>query len=145
MYVVHELKNYIEVYTYVERDNKPYFEKIQRISTVNSDGSGVAASALKFSWDHEYLLSSNAGDNSVILYNVDTAKGTLEQILCLPISGEYPKDAALFPDCGHLVSLNHESNSLTFFTVNKDEKTIVMNGPEVPVDKPNCVLFHKIG
>ena len=145
MYVVHELKNYIEVYTYEERDNKPYFEKIQRISTVNSDGSGVAASALKFSWDHEYLLSSNAGDNSVILYNVDTTKGTLEQILCLPISGEYPKDAALFPDCRHLVSLNHESNSLTFFTVNKDEKTIVMNGPAVSVDKPNCVLFHKIG
>ena len=40
---------------------------------------------------------------------------------------------------------NNESNSLTFFTVNKDEKTIIMNGPEIPVDKPNCVLFHKIG
>ena len=110
----------------------------------SNNNSGVAASALKFSWDHEYLLSSNAGDNSVILYNVDHKEGTLEEILCLPISGEYPKDAALFPDCRHLVSLNHESDSLTFFTVHMEDKVIVMNGPELPVDKPNCVLFHKV-
>lgn len=147
MYIVHELKNYIEVYTYEERDNNPYFEKIQRISTIDTtdgSGAGAAASALKFSWNHEYLLSSNAGDNSVILYNVDPKEGTLEEILCLPISGDYPKDAALFPDCRHLVSLNHESDTLTFFTVKIEDKVIIMNGPEIPVDKPNCVLFHKI-
>ena len=127
-----------------EDDHITYFEKIQRISTVNSDGSGVAASALKFSWDHEYLLSSNAGDNSVVLYNVDAKEGTLEQILCLPISGEYPKDAALFPDNKHLVSLNHETNTMTFFNVDVEKGLLVMNGKEMKIAKPNCVIFHKL-
>lgn len=143
MYVVHELKNYIDVYSYEERNGEPYFEKIQNISTVNGDGTGVAASALSFSKDYKYLLSSNAGDNSVVLYEVNEETGMLKEVLCLPISGDYPKDAGLFPDNKHLVSLNHESNTLTFFTVNMEEGVIVMNGKELQVEKPNCVVFHQ--
>ncbi len=145
MYVVHELKNFIDVYSYVEKDNDPYFEKIQTIPTVNGDNTGVAASALSFSRDYKYLLSSNAGDNSVVLYEVKEETGMLNTVLCLPISGDYPKDAALFPDNKHLVSLNHESNTLTFFSVNAEEGIIVMDGKEIPVERPNCVVFHKIG
>lgn len=32
----------------------------------------------------------------------------LTKICCLPISGEYPKDAILLPDDRFWVSLNHE-------------------------------------
>ena len=92
----------------------------------------------------KYLCSSNAGDNSVVLYSIDENTGMLTKILCLPISGDYPKDAALFPDSRHLVSLNHETNSMTFFDVNMEEGTIVMNGPELKVDRPNCIIFYKL-
>lgn len=144
MYVIHELKNYIEVYHYEEREGEPYFEKIQRVSTVIGDGTGVAASAIRFSMDYKYLLASNAGDNSVIMYKADAETGLLETLFCLPVSGDYPKDASLFPDAKHLVSLNHESDTLTFFAVDTKENVIVMNGPELQVDKPNCVVFKKI-
>ena len=60
------------------------------------------------------------------------------------VGGEYPKDAALFPDNKHLVSLNHESDSLTFFKVDLEAGTLVMNGPEEPVNRPNCIVFHKL-
>lgn len=145
MYIVHELKNYIEVYDYYEENGVPYFEKIQNISTLDDYDSGSsAACALKFSEDYRYLVSSNAGDNSVIIYNVGMASGYLSPILCLPVSGSYPKDVSLFPDNKHLVSLNHESNTLTFFTVNMEKRIIVQNGPEMKCDKPNAVIFHKI-
>ena len=68
----------------------------------------------------------------------------MTKLFCLPISGEYPKDAMLFPDNRHLVSLNHESNTMTFFTVHPDTGLIVMNGPEIKVDQPNCVIFHRL-
>lgn len=147
LYIVHELKNYIDVYHYrLEEDNNPEFEKIQNISTLNSyHAGGSAASALNFSEDFNYLCSSNAGDNSVILYSIDKETGMLSKILCLPVSGDYPKDASLFPDNKHLVSLNHESNSMTFFNVDMEKGTIVMNGKEMKVDQPNCVIFHKLG
>lgn len=145
LYIVHELKNIIDVYTYMEEKSNPFFEKIQTISTVNDyHAINTAASALNFSLDFHYLISSNAGDNSVIMYRIDEETGMLTKIFCLPVSGEYPKDAMLFPDNRHLVSLNHESNSMTFFTVNAEKGLIVMNGPEVKVDQPNCVIFHKL-
>jgi len=145
MYVVHELKNYIDVYHYYEIKDIPYFDKIQTISTLNDYHSGnSAASALNFSDDYRYMISSNAGDNSVIIYEQDPDSGFLEKLLCLPINGSYPKDATLFPDNKHLVSLNHESNTLTFLTVDLEKRILVLNGPEIPCDKPNTVIFHKL-
>lgn len=146
LYIVHELKNYIDVYTYsLDEHENPVFEKIQNISTVNEyHAGGSAASALNFSADFNYLCSSNAGDNSVILYHIEKKSGLLSKILCLPVSGDYPKDAVLFPDNRHLVSLNHESNSMTFFNVDLEKGTLVMNGREMKVDQPNCIIFHKL-
>ena len=145
LYVVHELKNIIDVYFYHEVDGAPDFEKIQTVSTLNDyHASGSAASALNFSSDFKYLISSNAGDNSVVIFSIDPDNGYLTKILCLPISGEYPKDAALFPDNRHLVSLNHESNTMTFFNVDLKKGLLVMHGKEISVDKPNCIIFHKL-
>ena len=145
LYVVHELKNIIDVYFYHDIDGNPDFEKIQTVSTLNDyHASGSAASALNFSSDFKYLVSSNAGDNSVVIFSVDPDNGHLSKILCLPISGEYPKDAALFPDNRHLVSLNHESNTMTFFSVDLKKGLLIMHGKEINVDKPNCIIFHKL-
>ncbi len=80
----------------------------------------------------------------MVLYRIGHESGLLKKVLCLPISGDYPKDAALFPDNRHLVSLNHESDTMTFFNVDMEKGLLVMNGPEVKVDKPNCIIFHKI-
>ena len=145
MYVVHELKNYIDVYTYREEKGLPEFEKIQTISTVNEyHASNSSASALNISEDFRYMVTSNAGDNTATIYKVDRKTGLLEKLLCLPISGDYPKDAVLFPDNKHLVSLNHESNTMTFFTTDLKNGLIVMNTKEIPVNFPNCIIFHKL-
>jgi 6-phosphogluconolactonase len=146
LYIVHELKNYIDVYTYTEiSDKNPEFEKIQTISTLNKDhAGGSAASALNLSSDYKYIISSNAGDNSVILYEIDEQTGMLTKKFCLPVSGDYPKDAVLFPDNRHLVSANHISSTLTFYDVDMEKNVIVMHGKEIKVQQPNCIIFHKL-
>ncbi len=146
LYIVHELKNCIDVYTYsMDEHGMPVFEKIQNISTLNDyHAKGSAASALSFSFDHQYLCSSNAGDNSAAVYSIDPETGLLHKILCLPVSGDYPKDVALFPDNRHLVSLNHESDSMTFFNVDIEKGTLIMNGRELKVNQPNCIIFYRL-
>lgn len=144
-YIVHELKNYIDVYTYKEEKGLPEFEKIQTISTVNDyHASNSSAIALNISEDFHYLVTSNAGDNTATIYKIDKKTGLLEKLLCLPISGDYPKDAVLFPDNRHLVSLNHESNTMTFFETDLKRGLIMMNTKEIQVNAPNCIIFHKL-
>ena len=145
IYIVQEMECEVDVYSYENLGiGNPSFEKLQAISTKNNyHTSSTAACNLNVSEDFKYLVSSNAGDNSAVIFKV-VEDGKLEKVLCLPISGEYPKDVALFPDNKHLVSCNHESNTLTFFNVNFDEHTIIMNGPEIKVTKPNCIIFHKL-
>lgn len=145
VYVVHELKNYIDVYSYGVEKDMPEFEKIQTISTLNDyHASNSAASALNISEDFRYVVTSNAGDNTVTVYSADQETGLLQKLLCLPVSGDYPKDAVLFPDNRHLVSLNHESDTMTFFETDLEKGLIMMNTKEIKVDAPNCVIFHKL-
>lgn len=145
MYIISELKNCIDVYEYHEENNQPFFDLVQTIPTSDKyDVKGVAASALNISYDGKYILASNAGENSVALYRIDTEQGKLERLFCLPISGEYPKDASLFPDNRHLVSLNHESNTMTFFKVDYENNCIIMNGKELEIKQANCIIFHEL-
>ncbi len=145
IYVLHELKCYIDVYSYTDKENDPVFEKIQTVEVIKlTRGSANCASAFSFSADYNYLITSVAGDNSVIVFNVDKKTGLLTRNFCLPVSGEYPKDADFFPNTKFIVSLNHESNHMTFFHLDLEEGTMVMNGPAIRVDVPNCIVFHKL-
>lgn len=144
-YVIHEMSHSIDVYEYKCDGVYPDFTKIQTIDTVNDyHAGGCIACAMKFSFDHKELICSNAGDNSVAVFLIDEETGLLEKKLCLPVSGDYPKDIASFPDGKHIVSLNHESDTLTFFNLDIDKRIIVMNGPEMQVKKGNCVIFKKL-
>ena len=126
---MHELKNCIDVYTYKEERDNPFFEKIQSISTLNNyHAGGSTASALNLSDDYNYLCSSNAGDNSATIYKIDGKTGLLPSCCACLVSGEYPKDVALFPDNRHLVSLNQDSGDAHLFTTNLEKGLLVMNG-----------------
>jgi len=75
---------------------------------------------------------------------VNQESGLLSKEFCLPISGEYPKDAAMFPDNRHIVSLNHGSNTLTFFEIDQEKNVIMMCAPAIKVHRPNCIAFYKV-
>ena len=62
----------------------------------------------------------------------------------LPISGDYPKDIAVFPDGEHLAVINH-AGSITFFRVDYEKKLLVMCSRSVEVNEPNCCEIVKVG
>lgn len=144
-YLICERKNYVNVYKYDGNEKSPQFEKIQTINTVEEEyAAGSAAAAMKFNPTGEYLMCSNAGDDSVCAFKVDKETGLLERTFVLPVSGEYPKDIDMFPDNKHLFSLNHESNTITFFSVDYERQIMVMNGKSIPIETPNCVVIKEL-
>lgn len=143
-YLICELKNYISVYTYNGEGKSPEFELIQTVPTLNNyHAGGSAACALRFSRDDKLLLCTNAGDNSAGLFRVDNETGLLEKVCILPVSGDYPKAVDFFPDNRHIISLNHESNTITIFKVNYENKYFSLKGKPLPIDTPNCILISE--
>ena len=65
-------------------------------------------------------------------------------VFCLPISGDYPKDIAIFPDGQHLASINHDG-SISFFKINYEKGLLVMSDRSIEVNEPNCCEIVKIG
>ena len=146
MYLMYEQKNVIDVFTYDPGDRVPVFEKIQTISTLGEKYSSIsAACSLRFSPDERHMFCSNAGDESVAMYKRDPETGLLELMCCLPISGEYPKDIAVFPDDKHLAVMNHTSGTITFFKIDYEKKLLVMSSNEIKCDEPNSCVIVKVG
>ena len=90
LYLMYELKNVIDVFTYETGERAPVIEKIQTISTTSTRNPGnlTAACAMRMSQDEKYLYCTNAGENTVSVYRRDEETGLLDMICCLPVSGE---------------------------------------------------------
>ncbi len=145
MYVISELKNYLSVYSYDGSDGLPKFELLQTISTVGKKSSNVnAAAALRFSPDESLVLCSNAGDNSIGIYDRNAESGLLTQRVVLPVSGEYPKDIGMFPGEKFIYSVNHETSTMTFFTWVPEKNYFYMHTPPLKIDQPNCCALVKL-
>ena len=148
LYLMYEMKNVIDVFSYEAKPGcrVPSIEKIQTVPTTGSSKSSelTAATALSFSADDKFIVVSNAGDESVCLYERDADTGLLKEKMCLPISGEYPKDIAVFADNKHIASINHESGTITFFKIDYKTGLIVMCANSVKVNQPNCCVIVEV-
>ena len=148
LYLMYEMKNVIDVFSYEAKPGcrVPSIEKIQTVPTTGSSKSSelTAATALSFSADDKFIFVSNAGDESVCLYERDADTGLLKEKMCLPISGEYPKDIAVFADNKHIASINHESGTITFFKIDYKTGLIVMCANSVKVNQPNCCVIVEV-
>ena len=145
-YILFEIENVIRVYTYDGSGKLPEFELIQTISTLSSKdkilNKNSASSGMTMRRDGEYLFCSTAGEDTVCMFKRDPETGMLERKFCLPVSGEYPKDIALFPDGNHLAVLNHESGTITTFKIDYEKNLMYMHGKPHKVPEPNtmCIL-----
>lgn len=145
-YVLCEESNEINAYRYECAKEGPIFEEIQSVPSVNAeDGrTGCAASGMEISEDGKYLFCSNAGANSVMIYEIDEKSGELTEFCESKISGDYPKTLAIFPDGRHFVSLNHDTNEITTFEIHHDKKYFLMMDKPISIDQPNCIHIHKL-
>ena len=146
IYLMYELKNVIDVFTYETGERSPKIEKIQTVSTTGEEclTQLTSACAMRMSPDEKFLFCSNAGDNTLSMYERDPDTGLLTQQFCLPVSGDYPKDIAIFPDQKHVASINHESGSISFFKIDYEQGLLIMSSRSIRVNEPNCCAIVEI-
>ena len=150
LYLMYEVKNVVDVYRFTEgkRPNDINLEKIQTISTHNDPSNSplIAACQMRFSPDKDakHLFVSNAGIDTITMYERDVETGLLTMKSSLPVSGVYPKDFCIFPDEKHIAAANNESGTITFFSMDYDTGMLVMSARDIPVDEPNCICMVKL-
>ena len=145
-YVLCELMNTVEVYHYECTPKGPVFEFLQSISTVDEkEALNSGASGMEITEDGKYLFCSNAGTNTVIIFEVDQKTGLLSEMCSCAISGDYPKMLGIFPDNKYFASLNHDTNQITVFGVDYKKKCFLMKGKPLSIETPNCIHIHKLG
>ncbi|MFP3153093.1 lactonase family protein [Lachnospiraceae bacterium ZAX-1] len=145
-YLLCELRNCVDVYSYNFTYDGPKFEYIQTVRTMpDAKATSGSASGMEFSQDGKYLYCSNAGADTVIIFEVNQTTGELTEFCSSDISGDYPKTIGIFPDGRHFVSLNHDTNQMTVFVVDLEKKCYLMKGRPIEIDRPNCIYIHKVG
>ena len=151
LYLMYEVKNVVDVFTFREGkdENDIELEKLQTVSTHNSNPENplIAACQMRFSPDKDarHLFVSNAGIDTLTVYNRDPETGLLTMKNSLPVSGEYPKDFCIFPDEKHVAVANNDSGEISFFSVDYETGMLVMNARSIEVDEPNCIAMARLG
>ena len=144
-YILYELTNMVEVYTYNLVNNMPVFEKIQTVSTMApKDDDVCAASGMEMSKSGKHLYVSNSGVNSVVCYEVNPENGTLTDVFHTRVCSDFPKMLAIFPDGKHYLTLNNASNDIAFYSVDYEHNCSMWEGKPIQVDKPNCIYILKL-
>ncbi len=68
----------------------------------------------------KFLYGSNRGDNSIAVFAVDPAKGTLTFVQRQSVEGKTPRNFAIDPSGKFLLDANQDSDNLVLFTINPE-------------------------
>lgn len=143
LYILNEHASSVTVLAYSASDGAVH--EIQTISTLPADFSGKSsAGQLQVDKTGKFLYTSNRGHDSIAVFAIDAAKGTLSPIQTIPTGGMTPRDFSLDPTGAWLFVGNQSSNTLTLFHVDAKSGRLTSAGAPIDVPEPACIAFARI-
>jgi 6-phosphogluconolactonase len=112
------------------------------VSTLDPSFHGPnTAAEIALSPDGKFILCSNRGENSLVVFRIDEVTGAPSFVQRIACGGKTPRQFTLDLAGRWLLCGNQDSSTVTVFS--RDENTGHLIGPTqtVPVDMPQMVLF----
>jgi 6-phosphogluconolactonase len=139
-YALCEMGSSVVVFSY--NPVKGSLTPVQTISNLPEGFTGIDNSAeIEMDQSGRFLYASNRGNDSITVFAVDPAKGTLTKVQVVPTQGNIPRNFALDPTGKYLVAANQKSNSLVVFSVDPQNGKLTAAGQMLDVPSPVDVLF----
>ena len=88
-----------------------------------------------------FVYGSNRGHDSIAIYSVDPAAGTIEPVGWEPVQGKKPRFFCFDPDASHLYAANEDSHAIVEFNVNPDTGKLAPTGQVIETGSPACIVF----
>ncbi len=119
------------------------FRRLQTVSTLPDDFKGAIEDAeIEVHPSGKFLYASNRGDaNSIAVFAIDSAKGTLTSVEFASTKGKTPRHFAIDPTGKFLLAENEKSNSIVVFKIDLDTGRLTPSGKVVDLSEPVCVKF----
>jgi 6-phosphogluconolactonase len=143
VYVLNELKSTVTVFSSAaEKKNQPDLVLKQQISALPKDFSGRNDTAeIALDPSGKFLYASNRGHDSIAIFSVDPAKGTLTLVAHVPTGGKEPRHFAIDPSGKYLLAENQLSNSIVVFRIDSATGGLKPTGEVVEVPSPVNIAF----
>lgn len=89
----------------------------------------------------KFLYASNRGEDTIVVYAIDSMKGTLTQVASVPTGGKEPRSFEIDPMGTLLFAENQKSDNIVVFRIDGKTGQLTPTGKVLEVGAPVCLKF----
>jgi len=139
-YVICEINNTVTVLAY--NAGKGVFTELQTATTLPKDFTGSSSTAeIEVHPNGRFLYGSNRGHNSIAVYSLDAAKGTMTYLENVPTQGNTPRCFAIDPSGSFLIAVHERSENAVVFKIDPKTGALTPTGQTLEVGTPVSLQF----
>jgi 6-phosphogluconolactonase len=140
VYVINELSCTVTVFLYDAARGS--LAEVQTLSTLDGEpGRGKSGEEIAMHPSGKFLYASTRGANTIALFAVDPAKGTLTAVERFSTQGRTPRNFAIDPTGKYLLAANQGSDNITEFRIDQNTGRLEPTGTVVAAGAPVCIVF----
>jgi 6-phosphogluconolactonase len=92
----------------------------------------------------KFLYASNRGHDSIAVFSIDPARGTLTPVAYVPTQGKAPRYFAIDPTGSRLLVANQNSGNIVVFQIDPVTGRLTATGQVLEIASPVCLKFVAI-
>lgn len=139
-YVINELASTVTAFSYDAA--RGALTALQTVSTLPKDFTGSSTTAeVQVDPAGKFLYGSNRGHDSIAVFAIDPAKGTLTPVERVSTQGKTPRNFRIDPTGSYLFAANQASGNVVIFRIDAKTGRLTPTGQVLSVPSPVCVKF----
>jgi 6-phosphogluconolactonase len=124
--------------------NRGTLQEVQTLSSLPDGFSGSNSTAeIAVHPNAPFVYASNRGHDSIAIFRIDPAKGTLAPVTHVSTQGKTPRNFAIDPTGAHLLAANQNSDTVVDFRIDRKTGGLTPTGTVLQVPSPVCLVFAK--
>ncbi len=140
VYVINEMQSTVTAFVYDAAGGS--LRELETVSTLPKDFAGENTTAeIRVDSSGRFLYGSNRGHDSIAVFSIDAAKGTLTPVERVSTQGKEPRNFEIDPTGKFLLAANQNSGSVVIFRIDAKTGRLTPTGEEFKVPSPVCVTF----
>ncbi|MBM3811016.1 MAG: lactonase family protein [Acidimicrobiia bacterium] len=139
-YVINEMQSTVTAFSYNAKAGS--FAELQTITSLPADFTANNSTAeVLVHPSGKFLYGSNRGHNSIAVFAIDSAKGTLTPVQHASTQGEIPRNFNMDPSGSFLIAGNQNTDNMVVFKIDAATGRLTPTGQNIEIGAPVCIKY----